>query len=47
MQIIYKNSGKLKVIDNSIQKGVRYFYRIRGVNNKGTGAWSDTISRVQ
>jgi hypothetical protein len=44
---LFKTTRKLKVIDDSIQKGVRYFYRIRGVNNKGSGAWSDTISRVQ
>jgi hypothetical protein len=44
---LFKTTRKLKVIDDAVLKGVRYFYRIRGVNNKGTGAWSETVSRVQ
>jgi hypothetical protein len=43
----FKTTRKLKFIDDDIKKGVRYFYRIRGINNKGSGAWSETVSRVQ
>lgn len=42
-----KSTKKLLFVDDDVEAGVRYFYRVRGVNNTGTGAWSEPVSRVQ
>ena len=42
-----KSIKKLVYVDNDVEAGVRYFYRVRGVNNTGAGAWSEPVSRVQ
>lgn len=38
---------KCKLIDDDVQKGVRYFYRYRGYNIHGFGEWSDPSSKIQ
>jgi hypothetical protein len=40
-------SRKLKYTDDAVEKGKRYFYRIRAINNQGAGEWSEPVSRVQ
>jgi hypothetical protein len=42
-----KSTKKLLFVDDDVEAGVRYFYRVRGVNNTGAGAWSEPVSRVQ
>jgi hypothetical protein len=42
-----KNHTKLIYIDDEVEKGKRYFYRIRGYNRRGYGEWSESVSRVQ
>jgi hypothetical protein len=34
-------------VDDEVKKGIRYFYRFRGFNTAGNGAWSEPVSRVQ
>ncbi|MCF8459856.1 MAG: fibronectin type III domain-containing protein [Flavobacteriales bacterium] len=41
------SSKKLTYVDDDVLAGVRYFYRVRGVNAKGGGAWSEPVSAVQ
>jgi hypothetical protein len=43
----FKVSKKKNFVDDEVKKGVRYFYRFRGFNNSGNGAWSESVSRVQ
>ncbi len=38
---------KIKYTDDDVAKGTRYFYRIRGINTRGAGEWSEPVSRVQ
>jgi hypothetical protein len=38
---------KVKYTDDDVEKGKRYFYRIRGINARGAGEWSEAVSRVQ
>lgn len=42
-----KSTSKTVVYDDDIAKGKRYFYRVRGINAAGAGAWSEPVSRVQ
>ena len=41
------SSKKLNHVDDDVVAGVRYFYRVRGVNATGGGAWSEPVSAVQ
>ena len=43
----YKSTKKLKITDDEVLAGKRYFYRVRGVNATGKGEWSEPVSRVQ
>jgi hypothetical protein len=43
----WRSSKKQLLIDDDVEPGIRYFYRVRGVNNAGAGAWSEPVSRVQ
>jgi hypothetical protein len=43
----WRSSKKQLLIDDDVEPGVRYFYRVRGVNNAGAGAWSEPVSAVQ
>jgi hypothetical protein len=43
----FKISKRKVFIDDEVKKGVRYFYRFRGFNANGYGAWSEPVSRVQ
>lgn len=38
---------KIKYTDDDVEKGKRYFYRVRGINARGAGEWSEAVSRVQ
>ncbi len=42
-----KSTKKLVYVDDDVDAGVRYFYRVRGVNSTGAGAWSEPVSAVQ
>ena len=42
-----KSTKKLRYVDNDVVAGVRYFYRVRGVNATGEGAWSEPVSAVR
>jgi hypothetical protein len=45
---VVKTTKKLKYTDNNVVAGTRYFYRVRWVNAKGAGAWSEVaVSGVQ
>ncbi len=43
----FKVTNKKTFTDDEVKKGVRYFYRFRGFNASGHGAWSEPVSRVQ
>jgi hypothetical protein len=43
----FKVTKSKNFVDDEVKKGVRYFYRFRGFNNSGNGAWSEPVSRVQ
>ena len=38
---------KCKLIDDDVQKGIRYFYRYRGYNAHGFGEWSESVNKIQ
>jgi len=42
-----KITSKMSFVDNDIIKGSRYWYRVRPINRKGVGPWSEATSRVQ
>ncbi len=42
-----KTTKKISFVDDDIPKGVRVFYKVRPVNSKGDGPWSEPVSRVQ
>jgi hypothetical protein len=42
-----RNVRKLNFVDDDVEKGIRYFYRYRGINTTGVGEWSEPVSRVQ
>ncbi|MCX6150070.1 MAG: hypothetical protein NTX22_06070 [Ignavibacteriales bacterium] len=44
---LFKTTKKISFVDDEIKKGVRYFYKVRPVNTKGEGPWSEAVSRVQ
>lgn len=42
-----KTQRKIKYTDDDVVKGKRYFYRMRGINARGAGEWSEPVSKVQ
>ena len=42
-----RTTRKLTFVDDDVQQGIRYFYRVRGVNATGPGQWSEPVSAVQ
>lgn len=44
---LFKTTTKTTYVDDDVQKGVRYFYRVRSINAAGEGPWSEAVSRVQ
>ena len=43
----YKTTKKNKFVDDDVLKGVRYFYRERGINANFNGEWSEAVSALQ
>jgi len=43
----YKVSTKMSFVDDDVEKGVRYFYKVQAFNTHGTGAMSEAVSRIQ
>lgn len=43
----FKTTTKTYFVDDDVEKGVRYFYRVRALNASGAGYWSNASSRVQ
>jgi hypothetical protein len=44
---LFKTTTKTSFVDDDVNKGVRYFYRVRAINAAGEGPWSEAVSRVQ
>ena len=42
-----KTTTKTTFVDDEVEKGVRYFYKVRAFNANGTGPMSEAVSRVQ
>ncbi len=42
-----RTTKKLKNLDDDVQSGIRYWYRVRGVNRRGAGEWSEVVSAIQ
>ncbi len=42
-----RTTKKSIFVDDDVETGVRYFYRLRGTNSKGEGEWSEPVSAVQ
>lgn len=42
-----KTSTKTTTSDKKVEKGIRYFYRVRGVNRFGAGEWSEPVNKTQ
>lgn len=42
-----KSTSKITITDDDVEKGRRYFYRVRAVNAAGSGEWSEAVNRVQ
>lgn len=43
----FRDSTKISIVDDDVQPGVRYFYRVQSFNSKGYGPESNVVSRVQ
>jgi len=43
----FKSSKKNNFVDDDVVKGVRYFYRVRGINANHNGEWSEATSALQ
>ena len=43
----FKTTKKNKFVDDDVLKGVRYFYRERGINAEHNGEWSEAVSALQ
>jgi hypothetical protein len=43
----WRTNNKIKLVDDEVDPGLRYWYRVRSVNNHGVGPWSEAASRVQ
>ncbi|MEI8202501.1 MAG: hypothetical protein WCH34_05785 [Bacteroidota bacterium] len=44
---LFKSTTRISFIDDEIEAGVRYFYRVRAVNRRGKGAWSVVANKIQ
>ncbi len=43
----FKTTKKNKFVDDDVLKGIRYFYRERGINANFNGEWSEAVSALQ
>lgn len=44
---LLKTTKKISFVDDDVVKGQRVFYKVRAVNSKGEGPWSEPVSKVQ
>lgn len=42
-----RTTTKTRFVDDDVLTNVRYHYRVRGVNARGPGAWSEPVSAIQ
>ncbi len=42
-----RTTKKLKNLDDDVVSGIRYWYRVRGVNRRGPGEWSEVVNAIQ
>ena len=43
----YKSSRKLSLVDDDVEQGRRYYYRVRAMNRNGYGEWSEPVGAIQ
>lgn len=43
----FKITTKTTFVDDDVEKGVRYFYKVQAFNAHGTGPLSESVSRIQ
>lgn len=43
----FKLTTKISFVDDDVLRGRRCFYRVRAINRKGVGPWSEAVSSVQ
>jgi len=43
----FKLTTKMTFVDDDVVKGTRCWYRVRSINRKGVGPWSEPANRVQ
>ena len=43
----FKVTSKTTFVDDEVEKGVRYFYKVQAFNSHGTGTMSEAVSRIQ
>lgn len=43
----FKISSKTTFVDDEVEKGVRYFYKVQAFNVRGVGPMSEPVSRIQ
>ena len=45
--VFLRTTTKTKFTDDDVKPNVRYHYRVRGVNARGAGEWSEPVSAIQ
>ena len=43
----FKITSKTTFVDDEVEKGVRYFYKVQAFNTRGSGPMSEPVSRIQ
>ncbi|MBK8549896.1 MAG: fibronectin type III domain-containing protein [Ignavibacteria bacterium] len=43
----FKITTKTTFVDDDVEKGIRYFYRVQAFNSNGSGPVSEAVSRIQ
>lgn len=43
----FKITSKTTFVDDDVEKGVRYFYKVQAFNSRGAGPMSEAVSRIQ
>jgi hypothetical protein len=47
VMMLFKTTKKITLVDDDVVKGTRVFYKVRAINSKGEGPWSEAVSKVQ